>query len=428
VQGVGAAIVNVASLALVGAAFTDPAAKAKAIGSWTGIAAIGLAIGPTVGGFLTESLGWRSIFLVNPIIAVAAVIITVLFVGESRDPADRGFDIPGQLLFIAGIGLITYALIEGPHSGWLSAGILGTLLGGLALLVLFVVVELKSRSPMMDVRVFADRIYSVAIFTIFATLFCIYGTMLVVTQYFQNVRAYSPEDAGLLMLAMTIPTVVFAPMSGRLVARYGGRLPTLIGVGSITAGMAVLAATTGGPVGFTLLGLALAGVAGGLAVSPATSVAMSSIDPDRSGMASGILSAQRALGSTAGFAIMGSVLAAVVAASLPNAFAPYLPNTAERTQLVNDVVADADPRAVVSLIGPGKPLPASVTQSDELLAAADQTFVSGMRIAWVVAFVVILSALIAGWIVFPHGKRRTEDDELAEAGKLDLEEDGAVGA
>ena len=103
-QGVGAAVVNVASLALVGAAFPDPQAKARAIGIWTGIAAIGLAIGPTLGGVLTEHVGWRSIFLFNPLIGIAAIVFTLRFVGESRDPASRSFDVPGQLLFIGGIG------------------------------------------------------------------------------------------------------------------------------------------------------------------------------------------------------------------------------------------------------------------------------------------------------------------------------------
>lgn len=426
-QGVGAAVVNVASLALVGAAFTDPSAKAKAIGSWTGIAAVGLAIGPTLGGVLTESLGWRSIFLVNPVIAAAAAVVTVAFVRESRDPVQHRFDVPGQLLFIASIGMITYALIQGPQAGWLSPLILGLLLGGLALLGVFALAELRSPDPMMDVRVFGDKVYTVAIITIFAVLFCIYGTMLVVTQYFQNVRGYSPEEAGFLMLAMTVPTVVAAPLSGRLVARYGGRLPTLIGVGSITVGMAILALTTGGPLVFTMIGLACAGVAGGLAVSPATSVAMSSIDPARSGMASGILSAQRALGSTTGFAVMGSVMAAVVALLLPNAFAPYLPDQAQRNEVVAVVVSGANPQALAAVLGPGKPLPATVTESDDLLAAADSAFVSGMRAAWAVAFVVILGALIAGWIVIPHGHRRLVDDELEEAGDLDAEEDCVTG-
>ena len=112
-QGIGAALVNVASLAIVSATFSDPQARARAIGIWTGIAAVGLAIGPTLGGVLTENVGWRSIFLLNPVVGIIAVVLTLGFVSESRDSASRSFDVPGQLLFITGIGVLTYALIQG---------------------------------------------------------------------------------------------------------------------------------------------------------------------------------------------------------------------------------------------------------------------------------------------------------------------------
>lgn len=420
-QGVGAAIVNVSSLALVGAAFTDPAAKAKAIGAWTGIAAVGLAIGPSLGGVLTDSFGWRSVFAINPIIAVVTIVATLAFVAESKDPKDRGFDWVGQVLFIVTIGLLTFALIQGPAAGWLSPQIVGCFAGAVAGGVLFVVLELRSASPMMDVRVFRDRVYSAAILTVFAVLFGIYGSLLIITQYLQNVRGYSAENAGLLLLAMTVPTVIAAPTAGRIVARVGARIPVLCGVASITTGLAVLALTTGGNIGFTLVGLALVGVAGGLAVTPATSIAMGSIEPERSGMASGILSVQRALGSTAGFAIMGSILAATVASVLPSDFASTLPSASERSAAVSAVVQSAEPNGFVALIGPSKPLPINVSQEQTLLAAADSAFVTGIRLAMAAGFVVTLFAFVVGFRVFPHGERATEESELDEAEALDAE-------
>jgi len=107
IQGVGAAVVNVASVALVGAAFTDPGAKTRAIGIWTGIAAVGFGLGPAVGGVLTEHVGWRSVFLINPVVALVAIALTLRFVAESRDPAHRGFDLPGQVLFVVSVGALT---------------------------------------------------------------------------------------------------------------------------------------------------------------------------------------------------------------------------------------------------------------------------------------------------------------------------------
>jgi EmrB/QacA subfamily drug resistance transporter len=422
VQGVGAAMVNVASLALVSAAYPDADAKAKAIGAWTGIAAIGLAIGPTLGGILTEGIGWRSIFLINGIVGAVAVVLVLRFVGESKDPSNRGLDPVGQILFIVGIGALTYALIEAPHSGWLSPEILGLLIGSLVVLAVFVLAELRNRQPMMDVRVFGDAVYSTAIGTIFAVLFGIYGTMLVVTQYFQNIRDYSAIDAGFLMLAMCLPTVVFAPLAGRLAARLGGRRPTLVGVSSLTLGLVILAIGVGGFLGATLVGLAFIGAAGGLAVAPATSVAMSSIPPDRAGMASGIMSAQRALGSTAGFAIMGSILAMVVSATLPSKLEPIIPDPTERDDAVEAIVDTANPRAAVGLIGPQQPIsdiPAS--DADEVVDAADDAFVEGIRVALVAAAVLALAALAAGFVVFPRG-RRIDAQEEAETLELATEE------
>ena len=187
-QGVGAAIVNVASLALVSAAFPDAKQKAGAIGLWTGVAGVGLAIGPTLGGVLTETIGWRSIFFVNLGIGAVSIVLVRAFVDESRDEGATGFDLRGELLFIAAVGALTYALIEGPHDGWLSPLIIGLLVAAAVLGSTFVLVELRTATPMMDVRLFHDHVYSVAIVTVFVVLFAVYGLLLVLTQYLQNVR------------------------------------------------------------------------------------------------------------------------------------------------------------------------------------------------------------------------------------------------
>jgi EmrB/QacA subfamily drug resistance transporter len=411
-QGVGAAAVNVASLALVSAAFPDPKRKARAIGIWTGIASVGLAIGPTVGGVLTESIGWRSIFFVNVVMGAVGVVLVRAFVDESRDPTPRSLDPSGQLLFIAAIGTLTYALIEGPHSGWRSPLIVGLLVGAGVLVFVFVMVELRSPDPMMDVRVFRDRVYTVAIITLFAVLFSVYGLLLVLTQYLQNVRAYSPERAGIVLLAFTGPMIVLSPIAGAMAARDGGRKPTLIGVSSLVLGLLVVIVGIGRPLIIIVVGLLLVSVATGLSLSPTTNVAMASIPPDRAGMASGIMSAQRALGSTAGFAIMGSVLAAVVGSVLPGKFAPFLPEPA-RTEAVQAVVDGANPRAVVALIGPGRPLPNAVAERDELVDAADDAFAEGIRAALLVGVVLSALVLVAGAKVFPRGvaEETTEVDE-----------------
>jgi len=403
-QGVGAAVVNVTSLALVGAEFPDPKAKARAIGIWTGIAAIGLAIGPTLGGVLTEDVGWRSIFLFNPFIGALAIVFTLRRVTESRDPASRSFDVPGQLLFIAAIGALTYALIQGGHAGWSSPVILGCFLLTAVFAVVFVRFELRASDPMMDVRVFRNRVYDAAIYAVFATLFGVYGTMFIITQYFQNVRTYSPERTGVLMLAMTIPVIVLSPLTGHIVAARGARDPTLAGLGCLAIGTGLFVVGNAANLVHTLVALAFVGIASGLAVAAATSEAMSSIPPQRSGMASGILSSQRAIGSTAGFAIMGSVLAATVGLALPHNLKPIVVDPVQRDQVVQRVVDDANPQAVAGLIGPGRPLPQNVVEDDRVLDAADDAFITGVRVAMFVGFAVALSSFAVGWVLFPRGE------------------------
>jgi MFS family permease len=171
---------------------------------------------------------------------------------------------------------------------------------------LFVLVEPRSPDPMMDVRAFGDRVYTTAILTLFAVLFSVYGLMLVLIQYLQNVRVESPERAGLVLLAFTGPMIALSPIAGSMAARDGGRRPTLAGVTSLVLGLLVVILGIGRPLVLIVSGLLLIGVASGLSLSPTTDVAMSSIPPERAGMASGIMSAQQALGSTAGFAIMGA--------------------------------------------------------------------------------------------------------------------------
>jgi len=402
VQGVGAAVLNVASLALVGAAFPDPRAKAKAIGIWTGVATIALAIGPTVGGVLTEQVGWRSVFVFNPVFGVLAIVLTYRYVGESKDPRPRSFDVPGQLLFIVGIGALTFALIQAPQSGWLSAPIVAAFAAAVATLVVFVRTELRSADPMMEVRVFLEKVYTTALVTIFSVIFCVYGALFIITQYLQNVRGFSAQEAGLMMLALSIPAMVLSPITGRIVAAHGGRGPALAGLACAIAGTGVWVVGEAAKIPITLVGLAFMGAAAGLGNPAATGVAMDDIPAERSGMASGILSSQRALGSTAGFAVMGSILAVTISVALPAKLEPLVPDASARDQIATQVATDANPAAEASMIGPGQPLPDNVAEDDAVLAATDAVFVDGIRLAMLAGMLVATAAFVLGWFVFPR--------------------------
>jgi len=410
VQGVAAATVAVTSLALVSAAFPEPKEKARAIGIWNAIATCATPVGPTLGGFMVEHLGWRSIFLVNVPIGVLVIALALRFVAESRDNRPRRLDVPGQVLFVVAVGAFAYATIEAPHSGWLSGTILALFVLAAVAAMAFVAVERRSSDPMMDVSLFRNRTYSLAIVTIFALFFVIYGMLPVTTQYFQNVRGYPSEITGLLVMPFSAMLLVVSLMVGQAVARIGTRIPILAGLSTTIVGLATMAAGLQASTTIVAIGLALCGAGAAMCVTPVTTVAMSTVDPARAGMAAGIMSAQRAIGSTVGFAILGSVLAAWLAATLDRDLAAAVPDPIERRDVAAAIVRDANPRAFVAEIGPSRPIrhPSASTKA-AILAAADHDFVAGIRIALGLGAAALIAVLVAGIVGFPAARAEAAD-------------------
>jgi EmrB/QacA subfamily drug resistance transporter len=411
VQGVAAATVNVTSLALVSAAFSDPKLKAWAIGIWTAIASTAIAIGPTLGGFMVQQTGWRSIFVVNVPVGLVVLILTWHFVTESWDERPRTFDIPGQLLFMTAVGAFAFAVIEGPQAGWLSGEILTLFVVAGAALVAFIFCERRSADPMMDLKLFRDRTYSLALITIFAVLFTNYGGLLVITQYLQNVRGFSPTDAGWLLFPFSASMMIGSLTAGKLVGVVGSRRLILLGLTSQIVGLAVLIAGLQASTVAVITGLVLVG-GGALCLTPITSLAMTAVPSERAGMASGIMSAQRALGSTVGFAVLGSILAAALTVTLSAHLANALPDPTERNEVVATIIRNANPRAYSAEIGPGRPIQHLDAATQKLiLAAADSDFIEGIRFSLVTAMVLLSLVLAAGFVWFPRGKGSIADAE-----------------
>ncbi len=422
VQGVAAATVNVTSLALVSAAFPDPKQKARAIGIWTAIASTAMAIGPTLGGFLVERSGWRVIFLVNAPVGLAVLALTWRFVAESKDDKPRRFDVPGQVLFVAAVGALASAVIEGPKAGWLSGGILGLFALFAVSLAAFVVQERRSADPMMDLTLFRDRTYSLAIGTIFAVFFAVYGMLLVTTQYLQNVLGKSPIQAGLILLPYSVACTVVSLLAGRLVGIVGSRRLILTGLSSLIVSFGMLYAGMGGALWIVVVGLVFSSTGSALCLTPITSLAMTAVPPERGGMASGIMSAQRAIGSTVGFAVLGSILAAWLGVTLDGHLAGTVPDSRERGEITAAIITDANPRAYAAEIGPGRPIRSlgSATR-EQILAAADADFVGGIRVGLVAAAALLALVLAAGATGFPRGTGGLQD-ATREARALELEE------
>lgn len=307
-QGLGGCMLNPNSLSLITSVFTDARQRAFAYGVWGGIFGVSAAAGPIIGGALTDTIGWRSIFWVNIPIGVAALILSRWLVPESRADSPRPLDIPGQLLLVATLATTTYAIINAPRAGWTSATTL--LLGSAAvvLLVAFLTVERRQRFPVVDPEFFRSKPFSAAVAIAVLAFFVLAGFLFLNTLFLQQAKGYSPLRAGLATLPMTALVAIVAPLSGRLVGRSGARLP-LIGSGvTILAGAAVLVTTSADtPYAVLAIGYALLGIGLGLVNPPITNTAISGMPSAQSGVAAAVASTGRHIGNVLGVAVIGSI-------------------------------------------------------------------------------------------------------------------------
>ncbi|MGW0687569.1 MFS transporter [Streptomyces sp. NPDC002754] len=308
-QGVGAAAVSPASLALLAAAHPAPQERLKAIGLWAGFSGIGLAAGPVAGGALTEAFGWPAIFLVNLPIGVVLLVVGLRHLGESRNPGAPAIDVPGTVLSVLAVGALTYGLIEGGARGWTAPVILGSFAAAAVLLAAFVAVEARHPAPMLPLRLFRQRLFTVSNTAMVVVGFALMGSSFFFSQFFVYVQGSSILRAGLQTLPVSLAMVIVSPYAGRLAARYGFRI--VVTIGMALAGLGLLAfgmvhADTG--YGNVWWRLGLAGIGFALVMSPLTGAAIQAVSPQEGGLASGISSTTRQIGAVLGVALLGAVV------------------------------------------------------------------------------------------------------------------------
>jgi EmrB/QacA subfamily drug resistance transporter len=319
VQGLGGALMNPATLSIITATF-PPRQRGTAIGIWAGVSAMALAIGPLVGGLLTEHVNWNWIFFINVPVGIAGLFFTPLFVAESRDMShEQRPDIPG--LVTSGIGLfaITYGFIESNNYGWGSTRILGAFLVGIVSLALFIVLERRQRLPMLDLSLFRNRTFAGANAAMLLLGLAMFGLFLFVSLYMQQVLGFSPVQAGATFLPMTLLIIVLAPQAGRLSDRIGSRW--LVGSGMVLLALSLLWYSQLGlheTFWSILPGLLLGGVGMGLTMTPTTAAAMGSVAVDKAGVGSAVLNSMRQVGGSLGIGVMGAIVASVSADALAN--------------------------------------------------------------------------------------------------------------
>jgi EmrB/QacA subfamily drug resistance transporter len=322
VQGTGAAMMNPATLSIISATF-PPRERGTAIGIWAGVSALALAIGPLVGGLLTEHVGWSAIFYINVPIGVVAIAASFLLIDESKDMTDgQRLDLPGLLASGVGLFAVTYGLIEANSYGWGSARILGAFALGAAALAAFVLFERHQRAPMLHLSLFRNGTFAGANLVLLLVALAVFGVFFFLSLYMQNILGYSPVKAGLAFLPMTGLIIAIAPLAGRISDRSGSRW-------LLTGGMALVAAQLfyfsglGVNESFWSLvpGMLLGGAGMGAAMAPATAAALSGVPVDKAGVGAAVLNSSRQLGGSIGIALMGAIMAHEIGGhSTPPAF------------------------------------------------------------------------------------------------------------
>jgi EmrB/QacA subfamily drug resistance transporter len=391
VTGVGAALVFPATLSILTNVFPDPVERQRAIAVWAGTAGIGIGLGPVVGGLLLRHFFWGSVFVVNVPICVAAIVAGLLLVPTSRDADEAPLDPPGAVLSIVGLSALVYSIIEGPTRGWTSPVVLGTFGGAIAVLAMFAVVELRRRSPMLDLRLFKNPRFTAASLAVTALYFCLFGTIFFQTQHLQFVLGYDPLGAGLRSLPFAIILLLVANATPRLVRLAGTRAVITTGMLVVAASMALRAEfTVHSGYAAILVSQGMFAFGMGLTIAPATASIMGAVPPGRAGVGSAINDTTRQVGGALGVAVMGSVGASLYRHSVASAHL----GPAVSARSVDSLGAAL---ATARRLPPGL----ATTVSD----SAKSAFIHGLDISAAVGLVVAVAGGFVAWRFLPGGMR-----------------------
>lgn len=390
VQGIGGALMFATSLSLLAQEFHGKE-RGTAFGIWGATTGASVAIGPLVGGALTDSFGWRSIFYINLPIALVAIVVALVKLRESSDPSASGIDWGGLATFSIALFSLVYALLRGNDEGWTSAVTLG-LLGAAALCLLaFVVIELKVKDPMLELSLFRKPTFSGAQVAAFSLSASIFSMFLYLTLYLQNGLGYSPLQAGLRFLPVTILSFLVAPVAGKLSARLAPRLLLGAGLAIVALGLWLMHGIRVDSSWTTLLwGFLAAGIGVGMTNPPLASLAISVVPPRQSGMASGINSTFRQVGIATGIAALGALFQSHVQSAVESSLSGVsLPAGAKQG------LAQA-----VSSGGAGKAIQ-SVPQAARgaVARAAESAFIGGLNELLVIAAIVAATGSVLTFVL-----------------------------
>jgi EmrB/QacA subfamily drug resistance transporter len=404
VQGIGAAFMMPATLSIITQAF-PPEQRGMAIGTWAGVSAMALAIGPVLGGFLTQQVSWRAIFFINPPIAVIALAVTLFATRESRDETvDRTVDTAGIGAITIGLTALVLGLVEANRWHWGSPRVLGLFAVAIVGLAGFVVIERRVKAPMVDFRFFRSRSFVGANAVGFITTLAMFSQFFFIALYMQNILHFSPLGTGVRFLPSTLLIVVMGPVAGRLTDRIGAR--PLITLGMVLLAVSLLIESrlkVGSGYPLLLAGFMVMGIGIGLIMSPMSTAAMNSVDRTKAGVASGVLSMSRMVGGTVGLALMGALITAIGGNKLDQLL-PHVP-AATRTALTN-------------ALGEGG---GAAHASGRIVSASHEAFVSALSTSLTVGAVFTLIGAVVAWtLIEPKRKPAAAPDAAADDAAREL--------
>jgi EmrB/QacA subfamily drug resistance transporter len=396
VMGVGAAIMFPTTLSVLVNVFRDRKRRAMALGVWGASTGLAIAMGPIAGGALLEAYSWHATFWAKLPVAALVIAATLLVVPDSRDPEKPRVDLVGLLLSVAAVATVVYAVIEAPAAGWRSAQTIGLLAAAAGLLALFIAWERRVPQPMLDVRLFADRRFSISSAAITVSFFALSGFIFLVTQYFQILRGYGPLETGVRILPVALSVAVSSTVGIRLALRIGNKV--VVGTGlTLLAATFVQISTNQESTPYAVIVLQMIGLGTGigLTTSPATEALMGTVSEAKAGAGAGVNDATRELGGTLGVAVIGSVFATLFAR--PVGALPTLPNG------LNAIAEQSIAAALAVSRGLAEAGAAGLAQT--VRDAAVSGFFDGFQAGTLVAGGVAAAGAIVSWALLPNRPR-----------------------
>jgi EmrB/QacA subfamily drug resistance transporter len=406
-QGVGGALMIPGTLSIITVTF-PPHERAKALGLWAGVSGIALALGPTLGGWMVEHLGWASVFFLNVPIGIVAFFVAMSTVRESRSEHERKLDVVGLVLGTSALFFVTYGLIEGNALGWTSPRIAGSLALFAVLIGSFLWWELRYEHAMMPLRFFKIPAFSAGNTVAFAISMGMFATFFFLTIYMQTIHGYSPFQAGAGFLPMTLAIIITAPNAGKYASKHGSRAPMTYGLLLAGGGLVLLGLLLSPTTSYWLMFpiFMVMGHGMGATMAPMTAAVMNSVGRERAGLGSAMTNTSREVGGVLGIALLGAILSS----QIRSAFAPAIQSLGLSPAQLESVAASAKSGGL-NLAG------LTAEQATRVKSAFDTAFMQGFRPALVFAGIVVLLAAIVSNRFIPGRDTIAHHHATADAGE-----------